>query len=124
MKSQGDNEARRREEGKNDKPDLLHVQGTNIQELWKFPHAVDLTKLRSNDIHAMMTIYGIEAARATIVEQVNAVFAVYGIKIDPRHMALVADTMTTEGGYRAMNRMGLQTNVSPFLKMSFENFSL
>jgi DNA-directed RNA polymerase I subunit RPA1 len=28
--------------------------------------------------------------------------------------------MTFEGGYKPFNRLGLETNVSPFLKMSFE----
>ena len=101
-------------------PDMLAISGTNLKELWNYPDLVDLTKLRSNDVHAMMSTYGVEAARATIVNQVNEVFGVYGIVVDPRHMSLVADTMTYDGGYRAMNRMGLRTSTSPFLKMSFE----
>ncbi len=28
--------------------------------------------------------------------------------------------MHTQGGYRACNRIGIESNVSPFLKMSFE----
>jgi DNA-directed RNA polymerase I subunit RPA1 len=37
-----------------------------------------------------------------------------------RHLTLIADYMTFGGGYKPFNRMGLDANVSPFLKMSFE----
>jgi DNA-directed RNA polymerase I subunit RPA1 len=33
---------------------------------------------------------------------------------------LIADYMTFEGGYRPLNRMGITSNASPLLKMSFE----
>jgi DNA-directed RNA polymerase I subunit RPA1 len=44
----------------------------------------------------------------------------YAIKVDLRHLTLIADYMTFGGGYRPFNRIGLDSNVSPFLKMSFE----
>ena len=40
--------------------------------------------------------------------------------MDLRHLTLIADYMTFGGGYKPFNRMGLDSNVSPFLKMSFE----
>ena len=64
--------------------------------------------------------YGVEAARATVMREVSAVFNAYGIGVDPRHLCLIADFMTHQGGYRACNRMGIESSVSPFLKMSFE----
>jgi DNA-directed RNA polymerase I subunit RPA1 len=53
--------------------------------------------------------------------QVNEVFDVYGIKVNHRHMSLVADSMTFLGDYRAMNRTGIKSKASPLLKMSFES---
>lgn len=47
-------------------------------------------------------------------------FKRYSIKVDSRHLTLIADYMTFGGGYKPFNRLGLDTNVSPFLKMSFE----
>ena len=101
-------------------PDIFQVEGQALQELWNFPSELALQTLRSNDIVAMLHTYGVEAARATIVDQVNEVFGVYGIKVNPRHMAVVADYMTHAGGYRGFNRMGINANASPLLKMSFE----
>lgn len=47
-------------------------------------------------------------------------FKVYGIHIDARHLSLIADYMTFEGVYKPFNRIGIESNPSPFQKMSFE----
>ncbi len=44
----------------------------------------------------------------------------YGIAVDYRHLSLIADYMTFEGSYKPFNRIGLESNSSPFQKMSFE----
>lgn len=82
--------------------------------------SIDHTATTCNSIHAILGTFGVEAARAAIVHEISAVFAVYGISIDPRHLSLIADYMTQEGGYRAFNRSGMETVASPFLKMTFE----
>jgi DNA-directed RNA polymerase I subunit RPA1 len=51
---------------------------------------------------------------------VSSVFGAYGIGVDPRHLSLIADFMTHQGGYRPCNRMGIDSATSPLLKMSFE----
>ena len=68
----------------------------------------------------MLKVYGVEAARSAIVKEVAGVFDVYGISIDPRHLSLIADYMTFEGGYKAFNRTGIISNPSPLSQMSFE----
>jgi len=50
----------------------------------------------------------------------QSVFGAYGIGVDPRHLGLIADFMTHLGGYRACNRLGIDSETSPLLKMSFE----
>jgi DNA-directed RNA polymerase I subunit RPA1 len=94
----------------------------------------------SNDIYANLCAYGVEAARATILQEIAGVFAVYKIDVDIRHLELIADYMvrsaflvvfsatqswhyhwqTFDGGYRPFNRKGISTNPSPLLKASFE----
>ena len=61
-----------------------------------------------------------QAARASIVSEIRSVFGVYGISVDPRHLGLIADYMTHEGGYKPLNRTGIESCASPLLKMSFE----
>lgn len=79
-----------------------------------------LLQLTSNDVWAVCQTYGVEAARKAIVSEITGVFGAYGIAVDPRHLGLVADHMTFNGGYRPMNRNGMADFSSPCLQMSFE----
>jgi len=54
------------------------------------------------------------------LQEIKNVFSAYGIHVDPRHLSLVSDYMTFEGTIKAFNRVGLESNASPFQKMSFE----
>ena len=67
-----------------------------------------------------MKNYGIEAARASIISEVSSVFSAYGIKVDFRHLSLIADYMTFTGRYTACNRTHMDAKASPWTKMSFE----
>ncbi|KAF4522079.1 hypothetical protein B566_EDAN004063 [Ephemera danica] len=99
---------------------ILKVDGMNIAEMFKYHNLLDLNRLYTNDIHAFSQIYGIECARRVLVKEVQNVFAVYGITVDPRHLLLVADYMTIDGTYRPLNRSGITDNASPLQQMTFE----
>lgn len=77
---------------------------------------MDHNRLQCNDVHIVADCLGIEAARATLMREIGAVFGnsrlfdcfvdidweydeckgAYGISVDPRHLGLVADFMTRE----------------------------
>lgn len=99
---------------------VLKTEGVNIREAWQYEDVLDLTKVYTNDIHAMARVYGIEAAAKVIKKEIKNVFSAYGINVDPRHLSLISDYMTYEGTIKAFNRVGLESNASPFQKMSFE----
>eukprot|EP00873_Tetraselmis_striata_P042277 jgi/Tetstr1/462541/TSEL_007530.t2 len=105
-----------------DQPGGPAVQTDGINFTGAFEHAdlVDVSQITCNCVGSMLATFGVEAARATIVQEVRAVFGAYGIAVDPRHLNLIADYMTHGGGYRAMNRVGIESCTSPLLKMSFE----
>lgn len=98
----------------------MTTEGVNIRGLWEYPDYFDLSQLQSNDIASMLATYGVEAARFMIAREISAVFGVYGIDVDSRHLTLIADYMTFSGGYKPFNRAGIESSVSPFAKMSFE----
>ncbi|BFZ63239.1 hypothetical protein YB2330_004359 [Saitoella coloradoensis] len=98
----------------------LATEGINFKGMWEYQDIIDKDTMYSNDIAAILRTYGVEAARSAIVREVSGVFGVYGIGVDTRHLSLIADYMTFEGGYRAFNRMGIESSSSPFLKMSYE----
>jgi DNA-directed RNA polymerase I subunit RPA1 len=97
----------------------LQTLGVNFEQIWNLSE-VDHDRLLSNDIWAVRCTYGVEAARNSIMYQIRSVFAAYGIEVDPRHLSLIADFMTFNGGFKAMNRGGMEHSSSPLLQMSFE----
>ena len=46
----------------------LKTDGVNLQVLWRYPDVLDLRKAYTNNIHAMASAYGIEAASKAIVK--------------------------------------------------------
>lgn len=99
---------------------VLTTEGVNFYEIWKYDELLELNKLVSNDIVAVLNTYGVEAAGRTIINEVNGIFSHYGINVDKRHLTLIADFMTFNGGYRPFNRFGMNENPSALLRMSYE----
>ena len=65
-------------------------------------------------------VYVYYVTNCVFSQEISGVFKVYGIQVDHRHLSLIADYMTYEGSYKAFNRVGIESNSSPFQKMSFE----
>lgn len=104
--------------GKN--PLCVQTDGVNFSAAWANDDLVDCANVKTNDVYAMLTTYGVEAARETLVAEVRGVFGVYGIGVDARHLSLIGDFMMHQGDYRPCSRAGMETSTSPLLKMSFE----
>lgn len=98
----------------------VQTDGVNFPAAWQQGDLVDTSNIGSNDIFAMLETFGAEACRATLLNEVRSVFGAYGIAVDARHLSLIADFMTHQGGYRACSRLGMENNPSPFQKISFE----
>lgn len=99
----------------------LITEGSNIRGMWALAdELIDLDKIGSNDVYAILTTYGVEAARRAIIDEMGGVFGAYGIGVDYRHLTVIADYMTHNGGYRPFNRTGISSKSSPLLKASFE----
>ncbi|KAF5387629.1 hypothetical protein D9615_000576 [Tricholomella constricta] len=103
----------------------LTTNGSNLQGLWNFAAGSEESILEdddiySNDIYAILKTYGVEMARAAILKEMGGVFGAYNIQVDRRHLELIADYMTFDGGYKPFNRKGISTNPSPLLKASYE----
>lgn len=96
------------------------TQGVNLLAMRNHQYALNPHRLFTNDMHAMLRAYGIEAARATAVDEMVTVFKNHSIDVDPRHLGLIADFMTRGGSFAAFSRIGLRASTSPFAKMSFE----
>ena len=74
----------------------VQTDGVSFETAWEFPEVVDVDKVTSNDVAAVLRTYGVEAARATIINECKAVFGPFGIFVNPRHLGLIADYMTNQ----------------------------
>ena len=84
--------------GGTDSPDQLQLipEGINFREIFRHPHLFELDRVYSNNTHEMIKRYGVEAGVNAIQREINAVFQAYNIKVNSRHLSLVADFMCME----------------------------
>ncbi|KAI0205803.1 hypothetical protein F4808DRAFT_245148 [Astrocystis sublimbata] len=99
---------------------VIHTDGVNLEAMQKYGEFINPNTIKTNDIAAVLRVYGVEAARQSIMLELGGVFGGHGISVDNRHLNLIADYMTRNGSFTPFNRNGLKGNVSPFTKMSFE----
>lgn len=91
---------------------LLGVMGTK---------GVDSTRTKSNHIMEVEKVLGIEAARATIIEEIQNTMSSHGMTIDTRHLMLLADLMTSKGEVLGITRFGIaKMKESVLMLASFE----
>ncbi|KAJ8610528.1 hypothetical protein MRB53_038520 [Persea americana] len=108
------------EDRRADEKFIVSTDGANLLAMREYQHIIDPTRIFTNDVGAMLHLYGVEAARSIIIRELSAVFKGHAIDVDYRHLSLIADYMTRGGGYEAFSRMGMADKRSPFAKMSFE----
>jgi len=82
---------------------------------------LDLTDVYTNCVHSMRRLYGIDAGKSVIVNEITSVFSVYKIEVNNRHLSLISDFMCHSGQYQAFSRQqSMKLSTSPFQQMSFE----
>ena len=99
---------------------VLDTTGSNLLDIFNHP-AVDVYKTLSNDIHEVMNIFGIEAARTLIISEIHDIFEQSSSYVNFRHLSLLADIMTNKGYIMSIDRHGInKSNRGPLAKCSFE----
>eukprot|EP00457_Paulinella_chromatophora_P000182 gb/GEZN01000182.1/.p1 GENE.gb/GEZN01000182.1/~~gb/GEZN01000182.1/.p1 ORF type:complete len:1879 (+),score=291.67 gb/GEZN01000182.1/:188-5824(+) len=99
---------------------VLDTEGVNLLKVFGIPE-VDHTRTVSNWPVEIFTVLGIEAARASLLNEIRAVFLHYGTYINYRHLSCLVDVMTMKGGLAAINRHGTNKMETSFLRRcSFE----
>ncbi|PYH99720.1 beta and beta-prime subunits of DNA dependent RNA-polymerase [Aspergillus ellipticus CBS 707.79] len=102
-------------------PAHVITEGVNLLAMRDYQDIIKPHNLYTNSIHDMLNLYGVEAARASIVREMDEVFKGHSISVDNRHLNLIGDVMTQSGSFRPFNRNGLvKDGSSPLAKMSFE----
>lgn len=81
---------------------------------------VDQTRTIVDDMHTIYHVYGIDAARTFIYEEMTRIISFDGTYVNPRHIELLADSMTYTGEISSVRRDGIPRNVGPVAKLMFE----
>jgi len=99
---------------------IINTSGSNLEEVLKIDE-VDETRSISNDLHEVMRIFGIEAARNLIINDAMNTMQEQGLDVDIRHIMLVGDMMTFTGGIKSVGRYGVAGTKSSILaRAAFE----
>ncbi|EQD41485.1 DNA-directed RNA polymerase, subunit A, partial [mine drainage metagenome] len=98
----------------------LIAMGNNISGVLDVD-GVDNNRVYSNDPFEVMRVFGIEAARNLIANELKDTMKVNGVDVSYRHLALVADAMTFYGGIKSVGRHGIAgSKNSVFARAAYE----
>jgi DNA-directed RNA polymerase subunit A" len=99
---------------------LIVTAGSNLKKILEI-EGVDTTRTTTNNIYEIEELFGIEAARQAIINEINKVLDNQGIDIDIRHIMLSSDTMTMSGHMLGISRYGIvKEKPSVLARASFE----
>lgn len=89
---------------------VLDTDGSALLKVLGGFDGIDATRTYSNDINEVYATLGIEAARATLLQEILAVIGFDGSFVDYRHLSTLVDTMTHWGVLSAISRHGLTSD--------------
>ena len=100
---------------------FMDTNGNNLLDILSHPN-IDYTRTISNDINEVYEVFGIEAARHILLNELTDMLASEGVNY--RHISLLVDTMTNKGALLSVDRHGInRSDIGPFAKCSFEETS-
>ncbi len=99
---------------------VIVTLGTDLKKVLEFKE-INPDKVFSNDLHEFAKVFGIEAARQLIIDEVHDVLKTQGLDIDFGHLRLASDAMTNTGEIKGVTRMGIISQKSSILaRATFE----
>lgn len=105
-----------RDDGKKE----LLVEGYGLRDVMCTDGVVG-TKTRTNHILEVFQVLGIEAARGSIIGEIDYTMSKHGMSVDPRHIQLLGDVMSYKGEVLGITRFGLSKMRDSVLQLaSFE----
>ncbi|MAJ82574.1 MAG: hypothetical protein CMF41_06630 [Legionellales bacterium] len=102
------------------KEGAIHTSLTDINSLFKLAN-IEWNSIISNDVHKVARSLGIEAARATLINEIREILGFYGIYVNVRHILLPIDWITHRGILTPLTRHGIRNmDQSPLKRSTFE----
>jgi DNA-directed RNA polymerase subunit A" len=98
----------------------LYTEGSALKDVLQI-EGVDATRTHTNNIVETYDVFGIEAARNSIIKEAIDTLNEQGLTVDIRHIMLVADIMTCDGEVKQIGRHGISgEKASVFARAAFE----
>ncbi|MFH1471034.1 MAG: DNA-directed RNA polymerase subunit A'' [Candidatus Micrarchaeota archaeon] len=85
---------------------FIRTGGTNLSDVLAYK-GVDSRHTYTNDVKEVEKVFGIEAARNAIIREIQEVMDSQNLRVDIRHIMLLADAMTMDGSIKSVGRHGL-----------------
>jgi DNA-directed RNA polymerase subunit A" len=85
---------------------VLYTEGSSLKKVLQL-EGIDPTRTKTNNTNEMAEVFGIEAARNSIIEEAMSTLREQGLNVDVRHIMLVADMMTIDGEVKQIGRHGV-----------------
>ena len=99
---------------------VLYTEGSSLKNIADLD-GVDMTRSSTNNINEIYEVFGIEAARNSIIKEATDTLREQGLSVDVRHIMLVADIMTVDGEVKAIGRHGISgEKASVLARAAFE----
>ncbi|MCL7414939.1 MAG: DNA-directed RNA polymerase subunit A'' [ANME-2 cluster archaeon] len=99
---------------------VLYTEGSALKQTLVFD-GVDTTRTNTNNINEVFEVFGIEAARNSIIKEATDTLREQGLTVDVRHIMLVSDIMTVDGEVKAIGRHGISgEKASVLARAAFE----
>ena len=104
---------------KDQKEFTLSTDGTNLEEVINM-YQVDGSRTTSNNVNEIYALFGIEAARQALIEELNNTLSATAY-VNFRHICILADVMTHKGIMLAIDIHGVKkSDIGPLARASFE----
>lgn len=100
---------------------VIETTGSCLQEVIAADiDSIDIYRTVSTNINEIYQIFGVEAARTVLIQELNSIVEFGGATIDSRHILLLADSMTRWGRLDPVTRDGF--NKSHYDTLSLATF--
>lgn len=87
----------------------IHTTGTNLIEILNLDY-VDSFKTYSNHIYEVLQIFGIEAAKQLLLNEMISTLKSGGAEVNTRHILLLINVMTYKGYLMSIDRFGIKSS--------------
>ncbi|HXU96205.1 MAG TPA: DNA-directed RNA polymerase subunit A'', partial [Candidatus Nitrosotalea sp.] len=99
---------------------VIQTSGSNIAKVWEID-GIDKKNIRTNNIFEIASSLGIEAARNSLINELNSTLTDQGLEVDVRYLMLVSDLMCSRGYLQQIGRHGIAgTKTSVLARAAFE----